>query len=122
MQLSIGENSDIVNWYSTELGTLATNNFNFDFTVTQTDTIWAELTNNLGCIKIDSIIVTPLALPEINLPADTLVCKESLLNLQTGAEPDSVNWYSHEGLLLEDAFSFSTQITYPDTIWAEVIS
>ncbi len=122
LQLTVGEGTDIVNWYSTEQGLLASSSFNLDFTITQTDTVWAELTNDLGCLKIDSIAVTPIALPEINLPEDTVICKGSLLNLQTGAEPDSANWYSHEGLLSEDTFSFSIQINFLDTIWAEVFS
>jgi len=122
LQITIGEGTDVVNWYSTKQGLFAANNFNLNFKVTQTDTIWAELSNDLGCLKIDSIIVTPIALPEINLPAETTVCKGSLLTLETGAEPDSVNWYSNEGLLGEDMFSFSIQINFPDTLWAEVFS
>ena len=122
LQLTVGQGTDVVNWYSTEQGLLISGSFNLDFTVIQTDTIWAELTNDLGCFKIDSLIVTPIDLPNIDLPTDTAVCKGSLLNLQTGAEPDSVNWYSHEGLLAEDTFSFSIQINFPDTVWAEVVS
>jgi gliding motility-associated-like protein len=122
LQLSIGEGTDVVNWYSAEQGLLVSGSFNLDFTVIQTDTIWAELSNDLGCFKVDSIMVTPIDLPVIDLPSDTTVCKGSLLNLQTGAEPDSVNWYSHEGLLEEDTFEFSIQINFPDTVWAEVFS
>ncbi len=122
LHLSVGQGTDVVNWYSSSQGLLVSGNFDLNYTVLQTDTIWAELTNDLGCNKIDSIIVSPIALPQINLPADTAVCKGSLLNLHTGSEPDSVNWYSNEGLISADTFSLSIQIVVPDTIWAEVIS
>lgn len=122
LQLTTGEGTDIVNWYSTEYGLLVSDNFNLNYTVTQIDTIWAELTNDLGCFKTDSLIVTPIALPEIYLPPDTTVCKGSLLYLETGTEPDSVNWYSNEGLLSPDSYAFSIQINFQDTIWAEVFS
>ncbi|NPA67688.1 MAG: hypothetical protein GXO50_03670 [Chlorobi bacterium] len=122
LKLSLGEGTDVVNWYSVKQGLLLSNNFNLNFTVTQTDTVWAELSNDLGCFKTDSITVTPIALPEINLPADTSVCKGTLLTLETGTELDSVNWYSNEGLLAENMLSFSIQINSPDTLWAEVFS
>ncbi len=120
--LMAGQGSDMVNWYSTKQGLLVSGNFNLDFTVVQPDTVWVELTNDIGCFITDSLIVTPIDLPAINLPSDTSICKTGFLNLQAGAEPDSVNWYSSEGLLAENTYTFSIQIDVPDTVWAEIFS
>ncbi len=118
LHLNVGEGNDVVNWYSSTNGLLIAAGFDLNYAVEQNDTIWVEVFNDLGCHTIDSMVVSPLALPDIDLPADTTVCKNSVLTLSAGAFPDSVNWYSNEGLLESNTFTFDFLVTRPDTIWA----
>ena len=118
--LQLGTPDDQVDWESTG-GVAIADQRSVAFPLYQTDTIYATLTNPLGCVRRDTLVVQVYDLPVADLGADTGVCLHNTLLLTAGQPDDHVDWYSlRQGLLATD----STQLAYlgiqTDTLWIEV--
>jgi hypothetical protein len=102
---SVGTAGDVVNWYSYNTPVIATNQFNLNFPITSTDTIWAQRSNAaLGCLTYDTIFVEVNNEPVINPGSDSSICKGT--SLQLGGSPTAsgsifpytYKWYPSTGL------------------------
>jgi gliding motility-associated-like protein len=61
-------------------------------TITQAGLYWVELTNNCGVIR-DSILVSMISAPTVDLGADTIFCNGDSLFLDVGLPLTSYLWY-----------------------------
>ena len=122
LSLSAGTGSDVVNWYASSLGGLAASaSMSFDLPLSMNDNVVAEVTTFFGCTTYDTLLVTALALPDLDLGTDTAVCFGESLPLSVSSSFDSANWYSTQlGSILSDALDYAHPVTENDTIWAEV--
>ena len=120
LALQLGKPGDRVDWESTR-GMVIEDQRSVTFPLYQTDTIYATLTNPLGCVRRDTLVVQVYDLPMADLGVDTGVCRYDTLLLSAGQPDDRVSWYSlRRGLLVSD----TTQLAYvgaqTDTLWIAV--
>lgn len=102
---SVGTSGDVVNWYSYNTPVIATNQFNLNYPITSTDTIWAQRSNaGLGCLTYDSIFVEVNNEPLINPGIDSSICYGTSLVLGGSPTasgsifPYTYKWYPANGL------------------------
>ncbi len=121
--LQIGSGTDVVNWVSKRDGTVATNTFTYTFSVTQRDTIIAELTKPaIGCTVRDTVIVDIYPLPTVDLGTELFGCFGTSTTLSVTGY-DSVNWHSTvNGELQRNSFTLNYTFNTRDTVVAEVYS
>ncbi len=100
LTLTAGAPPDIVNWYSTVSGTLATNQPTLEITVESPDTLVVETVKPTGCALYDTLIVNVLALPVEFPPADVYVCQGDSITLSAGAAHDTVRWLAQPDAVL----------------------
>lgn len=118
--LQLGKTGDRVNWQSAG-GITIEDQRTVAFPLYQTDTLYATLTNPLGCMRYDTLVVQVYDLPVADLGEDTSVCVHDTLTLTVGQPGDSVNWYSlRQGLLASDTNQLSYLSERTDTLWVDV--
>ena len=122
ISLQLGKTSDRVNWQSAG-GMRIENQHSITFSLNQADTIYATLTNPLGCVLRDTLVVTVHDLPVADLGIDTEVCMNDTLLFTAGQPDDQVNWHSlRQGLLASDTHQLVYVGEQTDTLWIEVIN
>lgn len=122
--LEAGTSGDEVNWYSINRGEqIGGPSLTFQYTVTEKDTIVAELTRaDFGCTRYDTIVIDVIGLPEPDLGEDQVVCFGEDIQL-TIAAFDSVNWYLMDhGLLLQGVESLDFTVVEKDTLIVEIFN
>ncbi len=122
---------DSVNWYSQNNGAsaIALNQDSYDHSVTEKDTLIAEVFNINGCVNYDSIIIDVIDLPSFNLGNDTAVCFNEDISISVASlgivDLDSVNWYTtingSTSVLLNNE-TYTHPVTEKDTVVAEVFN
>ncbi|HET8858815.1 FG-GAP-like repeat-containing protein [Marivirga sp.] len=123
VNLSIGTEDDVVNWYSKTDGLLLADSNNFDYIVLQSDTIIAEVNKPFGCTVSDTVFIKMLDLPSEFLPNKIQKCEQETVEFGIGLPGQIVNWYSAEsGLMFADQDSISFQVNSSDTLIAEIIN
>ncbi|MCD4834570.1 MAG: FG-GAP-like repeat-containing protein [Bacteroidales bacterium] len=120
VNLTLGTESDTVDWYTLS-GTYQDNNTrNFDHKFYTNDEIYAELTDLNGCKNSDTLLVTVRPLPVIDLVNDTALCLNDILQLDIGSETDSINWYSlTSSLQILNSNLFEYNVSVNDTFQVE---
>lgn len=112
-----------VNWYSANRGLLAQNQDTLFYTISNADTVWAEVQDGISCTGYDSLLVHPFALPQFTLGNDTSVCEGSTVLLSTGTGLASVNWYNMQGdTLATGPYFYQATINKTDTFIAKGFS
>ncbi len=90
--------------------------------VSNTTTLWVEITNNRGCVTRDTIVVTENGLPFVNLALgqDTVtVCAAIPLGLDAGNAGASFLWSTNDTTQLINLLHNDTTVGY-DTVWVVV--
>lgn len=120
LNLSLGTDTDTVDWF-TFTGNYQANNTNqFNYQFFENDEIYAELTDVHACTNSDTLLVTVLPLPEINLVNDTALCLNNQLELNIGTASDSINWYSlADGNQTLNSNTYSYLVIQNDTVQVE---
>ncbi len=122
IKLEVGQSGNQVDWQSSR-GVIINGQRAIALSFEQTDTLIATLTNALGCVLRDTLVVQTYALPEADLGADTTLCAYNTLLLAAGQSEDSVNWYSlRQGRLATDTTQMAYVAEQTDTLWVEVIN
>lgn len=122
IKLEVGQTGDQVDWQSSR-GVVINGQRSIALSFEQTDTLIATLTNALGCVLRDTLVVQTYALPEADLGADTTLCAYNTLLLAAGQPEDSVNWYSfRQGRLATETTQLAYVAEQTDTLWVEVIN
>jgi gliding motility-associated-like protein len=122
--VSAGDVTDVVNWYSKVNGTLLHTGNDYTHTVTEKDSIIAEVTKPFTCTVYDTIIIDVYDLPDFSLGNDTSLCFNENLEL-TISGFDSVNWYLRSNgstAVSTDQESYNHLVTEKDTVIAEVFN
>jgi gliding motility-associated-like protein len=120
--LTVGQPGDQVSWRSTQ-GLAIDGLRSVTITLAQTDTLVASLTNALGCVLRDTLVVRTYAQPVVNVGSDTSLCANHTLLLMAGQAEDSVNWYAAQrGRLATNAPQLTYVAQQTDTMWAEVFN
>jgi gliding motility-associated-like protein len=123
LNLSIGENEDVVDWYSKSTGLLLANSNDLEYIVLENDTIIAKVTKPFGCTITDTVNIRMLDLPAQVLPANEQICEQEIIEYRLDLPDHTVNWYSAlDGLLLSDVDSISFAVMKADTLIAEIIN
>jgi gliding motility-associated-like protein len=115
--LSAGSNTTICYGESITLNALGTGSVTWNngvtdgqsFTADSTSTYIAQLTNNFGCISIDTTLITVLSLPNIDAGLNQDICLEDSIQL-IGFGADSLNWF-HPVLNIYDSIYLSLNQT-----------
>lgn len=122
IKLEVGQAGDQVNWQSSR-GLVINNQRSIALAFNQADTLVATLTNSLGCVLRDTLVVQTYALPVADLGVDTTLCAYDALLLTAGQPEDSVNWYSFgQRRLATDTTQLAYVAEQTDTLWVEVIN
>ena len=123
LELTQGGATDVVNW-STSSGTYsATNTTIFTNNYFSNDKVYVELTDANACTNTDSVNVLMNAVPVINMPEDTAICKFDTIHLTLDNTADSINWYSLSlGLLKTNSNTLDLYIENTDTIWIDAFT
>ena len=85
-----------------------------DFTTDQEGWIYLEVTDSNGCINNDSIYVSVIELPVVDLGNDTTLCGEQSLVLDAGTDGQIYSWSSGENSQQINVFQG------PQVIWVDV--
>ena len=115
--LSAGSNTTICYGESITLNALGTGSVTWNngvtdgqsFTADSTNTYIAQLTNNFGCISIDTTLITVFSLPNIDAGLNQDICLEDSIQL-IGFGADSLNWF-HPVLNIYDSIYLSLNQT-----------
>ncbi len=122
IRLEIGQPGDQVDWQSTR-GVAINNQRSVTLAFLQTDTLVATLTNALGCVLRDTLVVQTYALPVADLGSDRYRCAGDTLLLEAGRAEDRVNWFSQrQGSLASNTAQLAYVAVQTDTLWVEVIN
>ena len=122
LALQLGTSDDRVDWTSAG-GIAIENQRSVAFPLYQTDTLYATLTNQLGCVLRDTLIVTVHDLPKVDLGTVAEVCLYDTLLLSAGQSDDQVHWYSlQRGLLASDIHQLAYVGQQTDTLRVEVVN
>lgn len=100
INLSTGSASDSVNWFNQNGGLLLANSLSYSFNLQNTGAVVSEVINSCGIAR-DTLNLTLLQVPQIELGMDISECEDTPLSFQVGSPTDSVNWYSMGGQLLQ---------------------
>ncbi|MEL7002518.1 MAG: FG-GAP-like repeat-containing protein [Bacteroidota bacterium] len=122
VSFSVDTAFDSVNWFSIQRGLLVADQFELTTEIIATDTLWAEVFTDFGCMSYDTVIVTANPLPVFEFPDTVSFCVEDTVILDVGDQWDEVNWFSvNRGFLIsESALTFD--VTENDQITVEVFS
>ena len=106
-------------WYSIQNTLLFSGGPGYSYTVKNTDTIYAEVTDANNCKNRDTVIVNKLTLPLIDIGHDTSVCYNNQLNLHAVTDPGHTNWFSkNNGTIASDTTSVNVSVLANDSIRA----
>lgn len=83
------------------------------FTVSQAGTYWVQLSSDSACNTADTIVVSYVALPAVNLGPDVSICPGSAHTLTTGTTAGTNLWQDNS-----TGNNFTT--TLPGTYWVQV--
>ena len=120
--LSTGTNGNTINWRDLSGSLLLSNSNNYNLVVNGSISIIADVIHDCG-IEKDTIHITAVPLPEIDLGGDLNVCEQDSVELLADFEGDIVNWYDQNfQILLSDSDKYSFLATQNRTIIAEVTS
>jgi gliding motility-associated-like protein len=123
IMLDAGSNWLNVSWNSVKKGLILNGNQTLDYQSVMSDTIWAVVTDNHLCSNSDTIIVTTLGLPQLNLEPAVSVCYNDSLHISAGDGWKTVNWHSAKyGLINTNSSEITRVITENDTLFAEVLN
>lgn len=122
--LKTGAGFGDVNWYSKSNNTtLLQNSWFYNYTVTRTDTLIAEVFSIDGCVNYDSIRIEELALPVFSLGADKSVCAGDSLEMMIAGNWHTVNWYAPGNIILQQNNNgYKFKVEQSETIRAEVFN
>ena len=122
--LETGPLYDEVNWYSKYTGEkLQSESWFFNYQVTATDTLIAEVYDVNRCLNFDTIRIEMNPLPDHSLGPDQRICLLDTVYLAvTGSWPE-VNWYTDGDQLLQaDQATYDFKVEETIEIWSEVYS
>lgn len=122
LNISIGDPSDVVNWYSKSGGLLTAASNSLSHHIIQNDTIIVELTKPYACTVYDTLIVHASLPPAVNLGNDTLICHGEQLTLTVSVPADSVNWYNLSEQLAANINHYQITVTQGETLIAETFN
>jgi len=120
LELSAGAGTDVVNWYSENNSLIASNTQTLSYTITQTDNIRVEVIKSIGCTARDTIGITALTLPVINLQATDRACYGTTLNYEAGLPDETVKWFAQNGDLLATGNQIDYKLAEAETIKCEI--
>jgi gliding motility-associated-like protein len=111
-------------WYLVNNQPLTGNVHHYSHHVLHTDTVLVRAVNSNACTNVDSVIVTVIPLPKVNLGDDAAVCFDNSILLQAGTGFHRVDWLSKsKNIVLEpDSWFYNYHVTETDTIIARVQS
>lgn len=120
INLQAGTAGNQTNWYDGNGNLLASNSLSYSFPLQNSQVIIAEVSNTCGIAR-DSVSVTLIPDPFIDLGNDFSNCLNAQVDLQAGNTGDETNWYNSSGnLLLGNSFSYSFPLTSNQSIIGEV--
>jgi gliding motility-associated-like protein len=122
LQLTTGDGWKNTDWYSKDSGLLASNSSILDYESVSSDTLWAVVTDLNLCVANDTIAVSTLMLPSLNLPADTSLCFKDTLNTTVGDGWKSVNWRSSMNLVSAVTPGISLVVSTNDSLFVTVVN
>jgi gliding motility-associated-like protein len=94
-QLTLGITGEVdsLNWFSKQTGLLLANAMEYTWHAQLRDTLIAQAYSHPhGCVSYDSVIVSPLQLPQYDLGSDQEVCFGQATSISVGNEGLSVTW------------------------------
>jgi len=108
LSLEEGSGTDVVDWYSEKNGLIEAGTQQIDFEVVEDDSIYVEVTKDLGCVVKTGIKITALSLPNPDLGSDKEICIEQSLQLSLSLTDEQATWSSTR----EGVFSTESSIDY----------
>ena len=108
-KLKVNNAFPAIDWYKIRSSSLLNSGVNYNFKVSQTDTIVAKVTDINGCKNNDSIIVVMRPLPDIKLHNDTSICYGEDVLISANKKFNHMTWI---------AANLSSQIT--DTVSVKI--
>ncbi|KXX66999.1 FG-GAP-like repeat-containing protein [Flammeovirga sp. SJP92] len=118
----VGISSDIVKWSSHLLGEIKEGN-EYTHSVYETDTIYVERTNELGCIWKDTVTVEMLELPDFQIPETYEICFDQEGTIKVEGDWSKVEWLDiNHNTYAEDGTSYTFTADESHTIVAKVTS
>ncbi|MEM6802427.1 MAG: serine hydrolase [Bacteroidota bacterium] len=120
--ISAGNIPDQINWYDGNGSLISQDTNQIQLTVDAQTQIIAELLSTCGNDR-DTIELTAVPLPQVDLGPDTAVIPGERISFSAGQVGDIVNWYDGDGsLLLGNNTSFFFNPQAPISLIAEVIN
>jgi gliding motility-associated-like protein len=121
LNLDVGESYARVNWFLQDGSLLAEGSPVLNFPVKENFSLVVEVFNEEECPAYDTLNITSLARPQVNLGEDRNVCSGDFIELDAGEGYANVNWFLADGTLLQDSTqTLSYQITEDVALVAEV--
>ncbi len=121
LSISAGTGWKTVNWYSSKYGLIYADTSSIIRTMTDNDTIVAEVIDNNNCQNFDTTIVKVAALPVVNLGKDTAICFNNNILYNVSDSLFDVKWYTlKDGLIASGNKTFNYQPVKTDSLVAEV--
>ena len=120
--LETGALFDEVNWYSLDQDVqLVSNSWFFNYEVTATDTLVAEVFTPSRCVSYDTIIIAMDPLPVFSLGDDQAICTGDSVTLNVSGSFSSVEWFTTGNQLLQsNSATYKFKVLETITLWAEV--
>ncbi|GJM63083.1 gliding motility-associated C-terminal domain-containing protein [Persicobacter diffluens] len=84
-----------VNWYTEKEGNIA-DQWSISRKQEEEDVLWAEVTDQYGCVGYDTLALSILALPAIDLGADQQICEGLEANFELPNVYQKIEWYRDE--------------------------
>lgn len=95
IDIETGTPTDDVEWYSVSNPSVMLGTGNqLGITITEKDTLYAEVTKQLGCTVYDTIVVDIMPLPTVSLGADRTACLNDNLTLAATTNGTSIRWFA----------------------------
>ncbi len=120
--LQTGALFEEVNWYSLDKDVkLVSDNWFFNYEVTATDTLVAEVFNASRCVNYDTIIIVMDPLPVFSLGDDQAICYGDSASLVVSGGFSKVDWFTTGNQILQsNSATYKFQVLETITLWAEV--
>ncbi|MCG8475495.1 MAG: FG-GAP-like repeat-containing protein [Cytophagales bacterium] len=119
--LQVKGNWDKVSWLTKNKGKVLENQWYYRHKSTATDSIFAVVRNQKGCVNSDTVEIKTLSLPEFSLGEDLKVCQNSPFELKVNADiKNSVSWHSKWSGQIGIGSSYTGKASRHDEIWAKV--
>ncbi|MDW3648065.1 MAG: serine hydrolase [Bacteroidia bacterium] len=122
LNFQTGSAADSVNWYNMSGQLLQENSNSYSLILTTSGNLIAEAINECG-VKRDTIFLTAIPLPTVNLGPDFSACVGTNLNFSAGSPGDLVNWFDINGSLLQaNSLNYAFSVSNDLSLVAERIS